>query len=73
MLRRLIGAAHVKDIESIVDISRKLRIERAALQFGATLAKTASIFPRCHGISRDAFLTVAVFAPFFPWQKVGFR
>ena len=44
MLRRLIGAAHVKDIESIVDISRKLRIERAALQFGATLAKQHQSF-----------------------------
>ena len=39
MLRRLIGAAHVKDIEGIVDVSRKLRVERAALQFGLTLVK----------------------------------
>lgn len=39
MLRRLIGAAHVKDIEGIADISRKLRVERAALQFGSTLVK----------------------------------
>ncbi len=39
ILRRLIGAAHVKDIESIVDISHKLRVERAALQFGTTLVK----------------------------------
>ena len=39
MLRRLIGAAHVKDIEGIVDVSRKLSVERAALQFGATLVK----------------------------------
>ena len=39
MLRRLIGAAHVKDIESIVDLSRKLSVERAALQFGTTLVK----------------------------------
>ena len=39
MLRRLIGAAHVKDIEGIVDIPRKLRAERAALQFGTTLVK----------------------------------
>jgi len=39
MLRRLIGAAHVKDIEGIVDLSRKLRIERTALQFGTTLVK----------------------------------
>ena len=39
MLRRLIGAAHVKDIEGITDISRKLRVERAALQFGTTLVK----------------------------------
>jgi 5-methylthioribose kinase len=44
MLRRLIGAAHVKDIESIVDISRKLCVERAALQFGATLAKQHQSF-----------------------------
>ena len=39
MLRRLIGAAHVKDIESIVDLSRKVSVERAALQFGTTLVK----------------------------------
>lgn len=39
MLRRLIGAAHVKDIEGIVDLSRKLSIEKAALQFGTTLVK----------------------------------
>ena len=39
MLRRLIGAAHVKDIEGIVDLSRKLSVEKAALQFGTTLVK----------------------------------
>ena len=39
MLRRLVGAAHVKDIEGITDIPRKLRVERAALQFGTTLVK----------------------------------
>lgn len=39
MLRRLIGAAHVKDIEGIVDLSRKLSVERAALRFGTTLVK----------------------------------
>ena len=39
MLRRLIGAAHVKDIEGIVDHSRKLSVERAALQFGTILVK----------------------------------
>ena len=39
MLRRLIGAAHVKDIESIVDLSRKISVEKAALQFGTTLVK----------------------------------
>lgn len=39
MLRRLIGAAHVKDIEDITDIPKKLSVERAALQFGLTLVK----------------------------------
>lgn len=39
MLRRLIGAAHVKDIEGITDIPRKLHVERAALQFGLILVK----------------------------------
>ena len=39
MLRRLIGAAHVKDIENIRDIPKKLRVENAALQFGTTLVK----------------------------------
>ena len=44
MLRRLIGAAHVRDIEGIVDISRKLCVERDALQFGATLVKQYQSF-----------------------------
>ncbi len=44
ILRRLIGAAHVKDIEGIIDISRKLRLERAALQFGTTLVKHPHAF-----------------------------
>ena len=39
MLRRLIGAAHVKDIEGITDIPKKLSVERAALHFGLTLVK----------------------------------
>ena len=39
MLRRLIGAAHVRDIEGIADIPKKLSVERAALQFGLTLVK----------------------------------
>ena len=39
MLRRLIGAAHVKDIEGITDIPKKLSVERAALHFGSTLVK----------------------------------
>ncbi len=44
MLRRLIGAAHVRDIEGIADISRKLSVERAALQFGLTLVKQHQSF-----------------------------
>ena len=39
VLRRLIGAAHVKDIEGIAEASKKLHVERAALQFGLTLVK----------------------------------
>ena len=39
VLRRIIGAAHVKDIEGIADARRKLRAETAALDFGATLVK----------------------------------
>ena len=45
MLRRLIGAAHVRDIEGIVDLSRKLSVERAALQFGTTLVKQHQSLP----------------------------
>ena len=45
MLRRLIGAAHVRDIEGIVDLSRKLNVERAALQFGKTLVKQHPSLP----------------------------
>lgn len=44
ILRRLIGAAHVKDIENILDISQKLRAEKAALQFGITLVKQHNAF-----------------------------
>ncbi|MDE0318150.1 MAG: S-methyl-5-thioribose kinase [Candidatus Poribacteria bacterium] len=39
MLRRIIGAAHVKDIERIEDVQRKLRIETTILEFGSTLVK----------------------------------
>ena len=39
MLRRLVGAAHVKDIEGITDIPKKLSVEKRALQFGLTLVK----------------------------------
>ena len=39
MLRRILGAAHVKDIESISDLQRKLSIESAILEFGKTLVK----------------------------------
>lgn len=44
ILRRLIGAAHVRDIENILDIPRKLRAENAALQFGKTLVKRHNAF-----------------------------
>ncbi len=39
MLRRVIGAAHVRDIESIVDKEKKLHIETAILKFGIFLVK----------------------------------
>ena len=39
MLRRIIGAAHVKDIERIEDVQRKLLIETVILEFGSTLVK----------------------------------
>ncbi len=39
ILRRLIGAAHVKDIERIVDMKRKLIVETAALEFGSIMVK----------------------------------
>ena len=39
MLRRLIGAAHVKDIERIVDVKRKLIVETSALEFGRIIVK----------------------------------
>jgi len=55
MLRRLIGAAHVKDIEGIVDPSRKLSIERAALHFGATLVKQ-------HQSLQDVAAIIALFS-----------
>ena len=39
MLRRIIGAAHVKDIERIEDVQRKLRVETVILEFGSMLVK----------------------------------
>ena len=39
MLRRIIGAAHVKDIEGIADKQRKLQIETAILKFGSSVVK----------------------------------
>ena len=39
MLRRIIGAAHVKDIESIQDKEKKLSIETNILKFGLFLVK----------------------------------
>ena len=39
MLRRIIGAAHVKDIESIAEVQRKLQVETAILKFGSALVK----------------------------------
>ena len=39
MLRRIIGAAHVKDIEGITDKQRKLEIETYILKFGKKIVK----------------------------------
>lgn len=39
MMRRLIGAAHVADIEGISDIEKKLSVETTALEFGRKLVK----------------------------------
>jgi len=39
MLRRIVGAAHVKDIEQIEDVKQKLRVETAILEFGRTIVK----------------------------------
>ena len=39
MLRRIIGAAHVKDIEGIADKQRKIDIEIAILKFGMKIVK----------------------------------
>ena len=39
MMRRLIGAAHVRDIEGIKDIAKKLAVEIATLEFGSKLVK----------------------------------
>lgn len=39
MLRRIVGAAHVKDIENIEDLDKKLHIETEILEFGRTIVK----------------------------------
>ena len=48
MLRRIIGAAHVSDIERIDDSDRKLRIERAILEFGRTIVKKRNNIASVH-------------------------
>lgn len=39
MLRRIVGAAHVNDVESIDNLKRKLRVEKSILEFGSMLVK----------------------------------
>ena len=48
MLRRIIGAAHVRDIEIIDDLDRKLRIEKAILEFGRTIVKKRNNIVNVH-------------------------
>ena len=48
MLRRIIGAAHVSDIERIDDLERKLRIEKAILEFGKTIVKRRNSITNVH-------------------------
>lgn len=48
MLRRIIGAAHVSDIENIADLNRKLRIEKAILEFGRMIVKKRNNIANMH-------------------------
>lgn len=48
MLRRIIGAAHVSDIERIDDLDQKLRIERAILEFGKAIVKRRNSIANVH-------------------------
>ena len=48
MLRRIIGAAHVSDIGRIDDSDRKLRIERAILEFGRMIVKKRNNIANVH-------------------------
>ena len=48
MLRRIIGAAHVRDIETIDDLDLKLRIEKAILEFGRTIVKQRNNIENVH-------------------------
>ncbi|MYB65272.1 S-methyl-5-thioribose kinase [Candidatus Poribacteria bacterium] len=48
MLRRIIGAAHVRDIENIGDLDRKLRIEKAILEFGKMIVKKRNHIANVH-------------------------
>lgn len=50
MLRRIVGAAHVKDIENIEDTHRKLQIETAILEFGRTIVKERHNIPTVHNL-----------------------
>ena len=48
MLRRIIGAAHVRDIENIADLGRKVRIEKAILEFGRMIVKKRNHIANVH-------------------------
>jgi 5-methylthioribose kinase len=41
MIRRIVGIAHVEDLESIKDVDVKVKCERHALEIGKELVKNA--------------------------------
>jgi 5-methylthioribose kinase len=44
MLRRVVGIAHVEDLESIEDVATKVRCERHALSVAKSFIKASSSF-----------------------------
>ncbi|CAA6673235.1 unnamed protein product [Spirodela intermedia] len=58
MIRRIVGIAHVEDLESITDTSRRAHCERRALEFAKTLLKERRQFRTIEEVTAAALASV---------------